>query len=138
VKLDRLAVDSSAAVDFLDDRRRSPPQIREVRKLFLPFVVLGELEYGVLNTPPDFRPIADEKLRGFLSGCEHLFPTAETISHYARVRLNVKFPPNMSRRREHHLLNDLWIAALCVQHKLPLLSNDSDFDGIEGLEAIHW
>ena len=35
-------------------------------------------------------------------------------------------------------MNDLWIAALCLQHTLPLLTNDRGFDSIEGLRVIHW
>jgi predicted nucleic acid-binding protein len=35
-------------------------------------------------------------------------------------------------------LNDLWIAALCLQHDLPLLTNDHGFDHIAGLTVIHW
>jgi predicted nucleic acid-binding protein len=35
-------------------------------------------------------------------------------------------------------MNDVWIAALCIQHDLPLLTNDHGFDGIAGLTVIHW
>lgn len=35
-------------------------------------------------------------------------------------------------------MNDLWIAALCLQHALPLLTNDRGFDTIDGLAVIHW
>jgi predicted nucleic acid-binding protein len=54
------------------------------------------------------------------------------------VRLNFSDLAGVSRRREIHLLNDLWIAALCLQHRLPLLTNDKDFEGIEGLDLVHW
>ena len=35
-------------------------------------------------------------------------------------------------------MNDFWIAALCIQHGLPLLTNDKGFDNIPGLTVIHW
>lgn len=35
-------------------------------------------------------------------------------------------------------INDLWIAALCLQHDLPLLTNDRGFDTIAGLTVLHW
>jgi tRNA(fMet)-specific endonuclease VapC len=100
--------------------------------------VLGELEFGILNGSPERRPGAAAKFDELLADCERLLPNRETISHYAHIRVAVPFPPSISRRREIHLLNDLWIAALCVQHRLPLLTNDRDFDGIEGLDVIHW
>jgi predicted nucleic acid-binding protein len=34
--------------------------------------------------------------------------------------------------------NDLWIAALCRQHALPLLSRDRHFDLVPGLRRIDW
>jgi len=34
--------------------------------------------------------------------------------------------------------NDLWIAALCRQHALPLLSRDRHFDVVRGIQRIGW
>lgn len=34
--------------------------------------------------------------------------------------------------------HDIWIAALCLQHQLPLLTNDSLFDQVGALEVVHW
>jgi predicted nucleic acid-binding protein len=30
--------------------------------------------------------------------------------------------------------NDLWIAALCVEHQVPLAASDAHFDAIDGLQ----
>jgi predicted nucleic acid-binding protein len=34
--------------------------------------------------------------------------------------------------------NDLWIAALCRQHGLPLLSRDRHFDVVSGVQRLEW
>jgi tRNA(fMet)-specific endonuclease VapC len=34
--------------------------------------------------------------------------------------------------------NDFWIAALCRQHNIPLMSNDGHFDSVPGLTRISW
>lgn len=34
--------------------------------------------------------------------------------------------------------NDGWIAALCRQHDLPLLSQDKHFDSVKGLRRVDW
>jgi tRNA(fMet)-specific endonuclease VapC len=34
--------------------------------------------------------------------------------------------------------NDLWIAAICVEHDLPLATVDSHFDYVEGLHVYSW
>jgi tRNA(fMet)-specific endonuclease VapC len=138
MSLEKLGIDSSAAVDYFDPRIDGPLPLEEALSLFLPLPVLGELKFGVLNAAPQRRAEAAQKLNDLVERCNLLAADRESADFYARIRMGTRFPPNMSRRREIHLLNDLWIAALCVQHKLPLLSNDRDFDGIEGLEVIHW
>jgi len=35
-------------------------------------------------------------------------------------------------------MNDLWIAAIACQYKLPVLSRDSHFDHVSGLTRIGW
>lgn len=112
--------------------------MEEAGELFLPLPVLGELKFGVLNSPPKSRPLQAETLSRLRERCSLLLPDEATADLYAETRRQVAFPPTISRRREAHLLNDLWIAALCLQHRLPLLTNDRDFDGIGGLEVLHW
>ena len=34
--------------------------------------------------------------------------------------------------------NDVWIAALCRQHSLPLLSRDLHFDAVPGIKRVTW
>jgi predicted nucleic acid-binding protein len=34
--------------------------------------------------------------------------------------------------------NDVWIAALCRQHSLPVVSRDRHFDAVPGLKRLHW
>jgi predicted nucleic acid-binding protein len=98
--------------------------------------VLGELRFGVLNAAPQWQDLMSERLEDLLHAVTPLLPDVETAEYYATVRKQIAFPSNMSRRRESHLLNDLWIAALCVQHGLPLLTTDRDFDHIEGLSVL--
>jgi predicted nucleic acid-binding protein len=64
----------------------------------------------------------------------------DTIAHYVAVRsemLQGHTLPASAEAREglHH---DIWIAALCLQHELPLLSNDRDMRRVNRLELIGW
>jgi predicted nucleic acid-binding protein len=45
--------------------------------------------------------------------------------------------PKAFERREG-FGHDTWIAALCLQHDLPLLTNDALFDQVRGLDVVHW
>ncbi len=138
MKFERLAFDTNAAVDFLRLDRSSPPQFRRARMLFMPLFVLAELKLGVFRSTRREENL--RRLEVFLSRCTLLSPDLATVDHYVHVRQAIErrgpLPTNRSDREG--LLNDLWIAALCLQHRLPLLSNDRDFDGIEGLEVLHW
>ena len=34
--------------------------------------------------------------------------------------------------------NDIWIAALARQHRLPIISRDTHFDAVSGIQRIGW
>jgi tRNA(fMet)-specific endonuclease VapC len=138
MKIDRLVIDAVAAVDYLNPARSAPPSFDSVDHLILPLPVPVELRFGALNAAPSWRGVVTQQLKEFVSRCELLLPTAATADFYAQIRSQKTFPPNISAKRQVHLLNDLWTAALCVQHQLPLLSNDRDFEGITGLVLIRW
>lgn len=129
----RLAVDTNAVVDYLRESRPAPPELLTAREVLLPLTVLGELFAGAF---------ASERVSENLDTIERLaamwpllVPDAETARIYGRIRANGH------RRRStwtEPARNDFWIAALCVQHNLPLLTNDKTFDEIEGLDVVHW
>ena len=56
----------------------------------------------------------------------------ETAGHYAQVRSELK------KAGKPIPSNDLWIAAICRQHRLPLMSQDAHFDAVQGLKRIRW
>lgn len=100
-----------AAVDYLNPARPTPPHFDRVSQLVLPLPVLGELRFGALNAALNWRQIVTDQLEDFVSRCELLLPTSETADFYARVRGQKTFPPNISGKRQVHLLSDLWTAA---------------------------
>ena len=58
--------------------------------------------------------------------------TEETAVHYATIRLELK------RAGKPIPTNDLWIAALCREHRFDLLSRDLHFDSVPGLQRLGW
>ena len=57
---------------------------------------------------------------------------AETAQHYGQIknRLRAKGRPLPE--------NDIWIAALALQHGLILVSRDAHFNEIAGLSVVAW
>jgi tRNA(fMet)-specific endonuclease VapC len=133
---ERLALDTNAVADYLRAYRPEPPHLATAAELFLPLPVLGELYLGAFGS---------DRIEENVSALEQtavawklLLPDHETARLYGKIGAKHRLPHFASPRAERAHRHDLWIAALCLQHRLPLLTNDKDFDGIEGLELIHW
>lgn len=126
-----IAVDTSAAIDYLRSRP-APPQIDRATQVFVPLPVIGELFYGALGArDPETEVAAVERL---IRRWTVLYPDATTARTYADIRIHRKLNPVFTGS----LRNDLWIAAVCLQHRLPLLTNDTGFDLIPNLAVLHW
>ena len=129
----RFAVDTSAVVDLMRVDRETPPLLlREDIDAFLPLPVLGELYVGALSSLRPEYHVAD--LLRVSQKWTSLLPDEETARQYAEIRVRMRNVALLSESKK----NDLWIAALCLQHNLPLLTNDGGFDHITGLTVIHW
>ena len=97
---------------------------------FIPVIVVGELIFGAYNSRR-----RDENLSGlseFLEDIPVLDCDSETAEWYAKVRFQLQ---KIGRPIP---ANDMWIAALALQHGLKVASKDTHFDYVEGLERIEW
>jgi len=125
-----LILDTNALSAFADNIPGAIEAVSAARVVAIPIVVLGEYRYGIAHSR---RERDYEKwLRPFLETCQILEIAEETIPSYVGVRSELR-----------HLgkpipANDVWIAALCRQHGLPLLSRDAHFDRVKGLRRLHW
>jgi tRNA(fMet)-specific endonuclease VapC len=133
---EKLAVDTNAVADYLRSYRPEPPHLAAAAEVFLPLPVLGELYLGAFGSARVEENVAAVDRAAM--AWSRLVPDHETARIYGRIAARYQAAGSASTRTERARRSDLWIAALCLQHKLPLLSNDRDFDGIEGLEVIHW
>jgi tRNA(fMet)-specific endonuclease VapC len=122
-----VVLDTSVAIAVLAGQAASfvsqPP-----REFILPAPVIGELRYGALNSRRSSQNLAEvERLVG---RCRVLDITASTAAVYARLRLSLKSKGKPIPE------NDLWIAAVCVEHQIPLVTLDGHFEVVDGLERI--
>jgi len=111
-------------------------------------VVQGELMYGVHKSELFFENL--HKVERFLADIKVYGLNNETANTYGKIKamiLSLFGPKDKSKRRNitteslGFKENDLWIAATAIQHKLILVSADSDMlrlDGIEGLKVENW
>jgi len=96
----------------------------------IPVVVLGEYRFGIAQSRR--RAEYERSLEVNLPVCRVLEVTAETAARYAEVRLEMK------QAGTPLPANDTWIAALCRQHQLPILSRDQHFDLVKGVRRLGW
>ena len=123
----RIALDTNAYVRLIRGDREIVNRVEESEKIFFPFVVLGELRAGFLGGS---RSSENERsLTRFLTSprVEMLFADEQTTHHYARLNCQLR------KQGTPIPTNDLWIAALVVQHDLTLLASDRHFDHLPQL-----
>lgn len=120
----RLALDTNAYRAAADGESRSIGFLRRAEEIWLPFVVLGELRAGfALGTVGKKN---EARLTEFLNSprVKALYPDDQTTHHYAGLFAQLR------RQGTPVPTNDLWIAALTIQHDLMLLSGDAHFSKI--------
>lgn len=99
-------------------------------ELYIPIVVLGEYRYGLLGSTR--RNAMDDIIGQLTSLCTPLTCDLDTAVGYATIRRELKSKGTPIPE------NDLWIAALCRQHRMPLLSRDAHFDVVDGIKRLSW
>jgi tRNA(fMet)-specific endonuclease VapC len=125
-----LILDTNALSAAADDAPGVKKTLAAARQLALPVPVIGEYRYGIAQA----RGGAAHRqwLENFMGQCLVLDITDATTHQYAAIRLELK---TLGRPIP---ANDVWIAALCRQHNLPLLSRDRHFDVVSGVRRLDW
>jgi tRNA(fMet)-specific endonuclease VapC len=118
----RLALDTNRYTDLTRGDAAVVMLVERAEEVLLPFIVLAELRAGfAVGT----RGTENERvLRRFLMkrGVTLLFADDQTIEHYVSVFRQLR------RQGTPIPTNDLWIAALVLQHGLILCARDRHFD----------
>lgn len=96
--------------------------------LSIPVIVVGEFEYGIARSR--HRAAYERWLVALLDVSRILDVDRGTAARYAKLRATLR------ARGRPIPANDAWIAALALQHDLPVLSLDAHFDAIPGLRRI--
>lgn len=96
----------------------------------LPVIVLGEYRSGLLKSRE--RVKLGRLLDEFQKVVEVLPVDEMTVQPYAEIR------EQLHKAVRPIPENDTWIAALAVQHQLPVLTKDRHFETIAGVRCVSW
>jgi tRNA(fMet)-specific endonuclease VapC len=118
----KILLDTNRYRDFCEGNSETSDVIQRARRVYLPFVVLAELRAGFLCGTLARRN--EKSLTVFLNSprVRVLMADEETTHHFARIFAQLRLQGTPIP------VNDIWIAALTVQHDLLLFSRDQHFD----------
>ena len=126
----RVALDTNRYVDLCDGVSETKSLLAQAEIVLLPFIVLAELRAGFAygNHQAD----NERTLQRFLlkDGVKTLFADDQTTHHYGVLYRQLR------KQGTPIPTNDIWIAALVVQHGLVLHSRDRDFNRLPQLVRI--
>ena len=125
-----MILDTNALSAFVDGDADVGEILRSQARAAIPVIVLGEFRYGIAESR--HRRAYEAWLVTELPDFEILAITDETAVAYAGLRVALK------RSGQPIPANDAWIAALAIQHKLPVLSRDQHFDVVPDLKRKTW
>jgi predicted nucleic acid-binding protein len=125
-----LILDTNALSAVADGEVSAVELVAGADRVALPVIVLGEYRLGIAQSR--HRASYEGWLRQWITTVTVLDIEDRTTHSYSAIGLELK------RIGKPIPANDLWIAALCRQHSLPLVSRDRHFDFVAGLRRLDW
>jgi tRNA(fMet)-specific endonuclease VapC len=126
----RFLLDTNVVIALLEGETVVQGHLAQADEVFISSIALGELYFGSGKSarPETNRARVDELARNnVVLGCD-----ADTARRYGEVKtvLHLKGRPIPE--------NDIWIAAIALQHSLRLSTRDEHFKEVEGLTVEAW
>jgi len=125
----RVLLDTNVIIAFFSGERAASQQFMDA-EVFVSSTVLGELYYGARKSAHAAANLA--RIEEFAASVQVLSCDAATAQIYGKIRdqLRSKGRPIPE--------NDIWIAAIALQHGLPLATRDDHFNEVDGLRIENW
>lgn len=126
----RVAVDTNRYVDLCKGVAETVEVLESADVIVLPFVVLAELRAGFLLGR---RQVENERSLHTLllkDGVDVVYADDQTTHHYASVYRQLR------KQGTPIPTNDMWLAALVLQHNLALHARDRHFDHLPQLVRV--
>jgi len=122
----KIAFDTDIAIKFLNGDKTIERFLSKCSEIYIPVVVVGELIFGALNSKHAKQNLIRHKK--LIHSSKNLEIKETTAIGYAETRLRLK------KKGKPIPENDLWIASICIEHNVPLISNDVHFEYIDHLK----
>jgi tRNA(fMet)-specific endonuclease VapC len=119
-------LDTNIIVDFLRGRSYEKQFLEQSNIFFVPAIVIGELVFGAeYSSQPEKHY---KQFNDFIKGKKIINVDQDTAIVYGKIKADLK------KRGKLIPENDIWIAAIAIQHNFTLITNDKHFANISLLK----
>ena len=126
----RYLLDTNIIIALFADEAVVKNNLAQANEVFIPSIVIGELCYGARKSGRVGANLA--RVDELVSNNTVLACDAETARQYGEIKNNLRLKGRPLPE------NDIWIAALGLQHNLILVTRDAHFQEIESLQVLAW
>lgn len=124
-----LLLDTNAAIAVLN-KNTALASYLENKEVFVPVIAIAELQYGAERSV--HREANIQKIEKFIADSKIINCTSGTAKWYGRIMKSLRAKGRPIPQ------NDVWIAAIAMQHDLILLTKDKHFDNVDNLKTQDW
>ena len=126
----KVLLDTNIIIALFANDEKIKINLAKTSEVFIPSIVIGELFYGAYKSARVKENIV--KIEEFTSQSIILRCDTETSRIYGETKyvLSIKGKPIPE--------NDIWIAAIAIQHDLMLISRDAHFNEVSKLKSEAW
>ena len=126
----KCVLDTNIVIGIFAADNKILKKLKSDSQIFIPGIVLGELFYGAMLSTQVKENV--KRIEELAQSCPVLNCDGQTSFIYGKIKSGLKLKGKPIPE------NDIWIAALSIQHKIKLISRDSHFSFIDGLEIEEW
>jgi len=126
----RYLLDTNIVIALFADEPAVTDRLRDAKEVFIPSIAIGELYYGARRSSRVKENVT--RIDAFAASNVVLSCDTETAHQYGEIK-------NKLRQKGHPIPeNDIWIAAIALQHDLTLVTRDGHFEEVERLKVEPW
>jgi tRNA(fMet)-specific endonuclease VapC len=120
-------LDTSIIIHGFRSNNAISSQLDSIEAVFIPTIVIGELYFGAYKSSNSIKHI--QQIDSFLlnSKVTVIQIDASIANAYGKIK------SELAKKGKPIPENDIWIAAVAIQHNLPLFSTDNHFKEIDSL-----
>ncbi len=126
----KFLLDTSVIIALFADDTAVKDNLDKADEIFIPCIAIGELYYGAWKSARIQENVA--RIEEFAAANMVLECNSETARHYGEIK-------NALREKGRPIPeNDIWIAAITLQHDLTVATRDTHFNEIPNLKVAMW